>query len=234
MEASPWPEDLIAGLRDEGEAELLRQHADVMEALFSLDEGEADLVREVVGIIIGGQKLDLERFGNASAERVVALPDEAALNDYTWRVAGCVGVFWTKLGYLTMSEGFSRQPQEELLAHAVEYGKGLQLVNILRDLPKDLRNRRCYLPVNEPGDRAELMKEFERWREVAQGKINHGFAYSEKLRGKRLRLSSKLPAMIAQETLQGLEGISFEKLEEGYKVPRKRVYLMILGGFLSA
>ena len=36
-----------------------------------------------------------------------------------------------------------------LLANGVRFGKGLQLVNILRDLPVDLRNGRCYLPAKE-------------------------------------------------------------------------------------
>lgn len=233
-EVVPWPDDAIAGLWDEGESELLRRHMELMEALFSLDAEEAKLVKEVVEIIIGGQKLDLDRFGEASADRIVALADEAALDDYTWRVAGCVGVFWTKLGYLTMGKRFSISPQEELIAHAVEYGKALQLVNILRDLPRDLHAGRCYLPVAEPVERVKLMTTFERQCAVAQEKLAHGFLYSEKLCGKRLRLSSKLPAMIARETLEGLRSLSFEKLEEGYKVSRKRIYLMMLGGFLSA
>lgn len=227
VSASPWPQDLILGLEEEGEADLLRRHIEMIEALLSLDESEADLVREVVEIIIGGQKLDLERFGAVAMGEIVALPGAEALDDYTWRVAGCVGEFWTKLGYLKMGDGFSRNPQEELLAHAVEYGKGLQLVNILRDLPTDLNQGRCYLPVDEPTDRASLMAEFEKWRVIAIEKVSHGLDYTEKLQGKRLRLSSKLPAMIANETLQGLEGGSFEKLEKGFKVSRKKVYLMI-------
>ena len=36
-----------------------------------------------------------------------------------------------------------------LLANAVRFGKGLQLVNILRDLPADLRQGRCYVPAEE-------------------------------------------------------------------------------------
>ena len=231
---SMWPEDLIAGVDDEGESELLRMHVQAMEAFGSLGGGEAELVRDVVGTIIGGQRLDLQRFGEATAEKVVALPDEKALDDYAWRVAGCVGVFWTKLGYLTMGESFSRYPEEELLVHAVEYGKGLQLVNILRDLPKDLRMGRCYLPVDEPNDRSALMESFETQRLEAEEKVSHGISYAGKLRGKRLRLSSRLPAMIAAEMLRELEGISFGKLEDGYKLPRKRIYLMILGGFVSA
>ena len=95
-------------------------------------------MREVVGIIIGGQQLDLERFAGADGENPVALADDAALEDYAWRVAGCVGAFWTKLGFLTMGERFSTAPARCLLEQGIAYGKGLQLVNILRDLPADL------------------------------------------------------------------------------------------------
>ena len=34
----------------------------------------------------------------------------------------------------------------EFLTLAIRFGKALQLVNILRDLPGDLANGRCYLP----------------------------------------------------------------------------------------
>jgi len=42
---------------------------------------------------------------------------------------------------------FGRAAQRcALLRDGVRFGKGLQLVNILRDLPRDLRQGRCYLP----------------------------------------------------------------------------------------
>ena len=65
---------------------------------------------EVVGIIVGGQKLDLFRFAAADREHPVSLADDAELEDYAWRVAGCVGAFWTKLGFATMGSGFSHAP----------------------------------------------------------------------------------------------------------------------------
>ena len=96
------------------------------------------LVREVLATIASGQTLDLERFAGASRENPVVLDDDAALEDYAWRVAGCVGAFWTKLGFLTLGDRFSKSPEPELLAQGIAYGKGLQLVNILRDLAADL------------------------------------------------------------------------------------------------
>ena len=58
---------------------------------------DAQLVREVLDTITSGQELDLRRFAGASAESLVALRTDDELDDYTYRVAGCVGEFWTKM-----------------------------------------------------------------------------------------------------------------------------------------
>ena len=223
-----WPERLVAATPDHREKTLLRGHRAIMDSLASLSGIEIGLIREVVGIIIGGQVLDLERFGDASASNVISLKSAEELNDYTWRVAGCVGVFWTKLGYATLGGKFSETEESELLRHAGEYGKGLQLVNILRDLPNDLRAGRCYLPFSAQTDTNAMMEAFPEWRAVAEEKVRHGYDYAGKLRSRRLRIASGLPAMIAMETLELLNGKSFEELGQGIKVPRKRVYGMIL------
>lgn len=232
-ESGEIPVRLAAGIEDEGERILLRRSGEVVAALEALSEAEQVLVREVLETIIGGQKLDLERFGEAGSERVVCLQNEAELDDYTWRVAGCVGSFWTKLGFQTLGKSYSDFPQEELVALAIDYGKGLQLVNILRDLPEDLRAGRCYLPVKEVGDEGELMEEFSKWREKAVEMVGRGSEYSARLATKRLRVASVLPAMIAGETLEMMEGVSFEQLKRRIKVPRRKIYAMILRAWIS-
>jgi farnesyl-diphosphate farnesyltransferase len=232
-EAGKLPEKLAEGVDNDGEKALLRRSGEVVAALATLSGEEQALVREVLETIIGGQKLDLERFGEADGNHVVCLPDEAALDDYTWRVAGCVGSFWTKLGFQTLGKDFSEFPQEELIEWGIEYGKGLQLVNILRDLPADLKAGRCYLPVEGADHRAVLMTEFSKWRERAVEKVAKGRKYSKKLAKKRLRVASVLPAMIAEETLRMMEEVSFSRLEERIKVPRPKVYGMILNAWFS-
>jgi farnesyl-diphosphate farnesyltransferase len=67
------------------------------------------------------------------------------LDDYTYRVAGCVGEFWTKMCAAHLWPA-RRLDGESLTRQGVRFGKGLQLVNILRDLPQDLRKGRCYVP----------------------------------------------------------------------------------------
>lgn len=229
-EIVPFPPSLIAAMPDPREKLLLKRHGEILAALQSLGSEAIPLIYEVLGIIISGQKLDLERFGDAGES--ISLASDEELEDYTWRVAGCVGAFWTKLGFETLGERFSKSDPVGLLADGIEYGKGLQLVNVLRDLPKDLREGRCYLPVRDPADRTELMAAFSKWRETATGQMASGLRYAAALRSKRLRVASALPAMLGRETLQLLDGAGFADLEGGIKVPRRRVYSLLLDAFL--
>lgn len=230
-EAPDWPPPVVDAVMDARERLLLERSADLFGWLGRLPAGEAALVREVVAIITGGQKLDLERFAGADGAHRVALADDAALEDYAWRVAGCVGAFWTKLGFLTMEGRFSNAPVSGLVEQGIRYGKGLQLVNILRDLPRDLANGRCYLPVADPHDAACLLEEHGRWLERATEWIGAGFSYAECLRSRRLRVATVLPAMIARETLERLRGADWQALEARVKVPRSCVYLALLRAF---
>ena len=66
-------------------------------AAHGLPPADRQLVREVLNTITSGQELDLRRFAGASARALVALRTDEELDDYTYRVAGCVGEFWTKM-----------------------------------------------------------------------------------------------------------------------------------------
>src|SRR5437867_2019286 len=76
---------------------LLEQSETSLHLLRTLTPADLELVREVLSTIISGQELDLRRFANASPERIVGLRADEELEDYTYRVAGCVGEFWTKM-----------------------------------------------------------------------------------------------------------------------------------------
>ncbi len=223
-----WPLEILHAPADARERVLLESTGHLFAWLARLPAAEAMLVREVVGIIIGGQKLDLDRFGAADGGNPVVLTDDMELEDYAWRVAGCVGAFWTKLGLLTLGEGFSKQDSGWLMERAVAYGKGLQLVNILRDFTVDLANGRCYLPLADLHNAQHLLDERRRWLDRAAGWVGEGFDYAETLVSRRLRSASVLPAMLAIETLNLLREAP---LEVRVKVPRSRVYLSLIGAF---
>jgi farnesyl-diphosphate farnesyltransferase len=231
--ATDWPAALVQALADPRERALLEASAPLIGWLARLPAAEAQLVREVASVIISGQQLDLERFGHADGSRPVPLANEAELEDYAWRVAGCVGEFWTRLGFLTMGAGFSKAPQDDLIRRGIAYGKGLQLVNILRDMPADLTTGRCYLPLADPGDKEQLHAARARWLARAHGWIDEGFAYSARLVPRRLRAASVLPAMIARETLALLHAAGPDAMQTRIKIPRTRVYLALLKAFIT-
>jgi farnesyl-diphosphate farnesyltransferase len=233
-EAAPaWPASLVETLPDPRERALLEASASLFAWLARLPEAEAKLVREVASIILSGQRLDLERFGPADGLRPVPLASEAELEDYAWRVAGCVGAFWTRLGFLTLHDGFSDAPQDLLIGRGIAYGKGLQLVNILRDMPADLSAGRCYLPLADPGDAEQVHVARAHWLDRAHGWIDEGFAYSACLIPRRLRAASVLPAMIARDTLALLQAAGPDAMRTRIKVPRRQVYLAMFRAFAA-
>src|SRR5260370_2631094 len=100
---------------------------------------------EVLNTIISGQELDLRRFAGSSADRILALRTDAELEDYTYRGAGCVGEFWTKM---CRGHVFPQPPLADsfLVANTAPFGKRLQHINILPTFPPHCLHDRCILP----------------------------------------------------------------------------------------
>ena len=102
-------------------------------------------IAQVVSVLIGGMEFDLQQFPKSGGQVVRALADVQDLEYYTYAVAGCVGEFWTKM-ICHHLPGLRGWDQSLMIPLAIRYGKGLQMVNILRDLSEDLQNGRCYIP----------------------------------------------------------------------------------------
>ena len=203
----------------EGERELVRCSGHCFAWLDSMEKTRADAIRRVVGIITEGQAWDLRRF---RGEGVVSLGEDKELETYAYQVAGSVGEFWTEIG-LICDQRFSRYEEGELRVLGANYGKGLQLVNILRDIPEDLERGRCYLPGVDPGDPAGIMASLPRWHQRAREFLADGIKYAASLRGTRVRLSTGLPAVLGFRTLDRLEQASWEDLQKGVKITRGTV-----------
>ncbi|MFC7338840.1 squalene/phytoene synthase family protein [Haloferula chungangensis] len=211
-----------------GERRLMERLDECFAALDQLSAREQAIVREVIDIITGGQRLDVERFSKGAA----ILPDAASLEDYCWRVAGCVGAFWTKIGFETLGERFSSADAADLETRGIAYGKGLQLVNILRDLPGDLKNGRCYLPVAAAQDHDALLKEASKWRKISREWLMEGKIYSKELKVRRLRAASVLPALLGEKTLDLLDTADWARLQDGVKITRACVRRSLLRALL--
>lgn len=227
-----WSRELVFAVGHSGERELLNNTHQLLEWLKDMPEAEISLIREVLATIISGQRSDLELFGTAGEECPIAIGGRPDLDDYTYRVAGCVGEFWTRLGFVTLGKNFSDAGEEELSVLGREYGKGLQLTNILRDVHEDLKSGRCYLPVEHAHDLDQILREHQHQWSVAITAVGKGMDYASQLKGRRLRMASVMPALLAKDTLELMKGVDWRTLEQGVKVSKRQVYADLIQSML--
>ena len=179
-----------------------------------------EAILTVMGHILRGQRLDIERFELNDGFRFTL---DAELEEYCYLVAGCVGEFWTDVGEISLGN-FSSMETARLRRWGAHYGKGLQLINILRDLPSDLKHGRCYLPGVDRSDRDALMVESARWRARARTYLHDGHHYASSLMHVRTRAATALPGLIGERTLDLMDAADWEMMEQGVKVSRSNVY----------
>jgi len=241
--------DFAAQQASAAERELLEKPPEALAALAKLSSTDQQLVRDVLATIISGQELDLQRFAGAQPSgKIVALATDAELDDYTYRVAGCVGEFWTKL---CRAHLFPHAPLDEaqLLADAVRFGQGLQLVNVLRDMPADLANGRCYLPLArltgvglEPGtllapaNEAKFLPLYRSYLDVTEQHLQVGWRYTNALPYAqfRVRLACAWPILIGIKTIQKLRRANVAALTQRVKVSRAEVRGIIAKSALAS
>ena len=205
-----------AGGISPSESALLGNLAGVFGLLSSLPDEEGQQVRRVVVTLTQGMELDLTAFPAEDSGSLVSLESPEQLDRYTFLVAGCVGEFWTSVA-MTHEPRVSEWDREVINGLGVRFGKALQLTNVLRDLPRDLRIGRCYLPNQDlhrlsiqpeellnPGNAASARPALALWVRTA---LEHFAAAETYLRALprrciRLRLAALWPILIGLATLE--------------------------------
>ena len=194
-------------------------------------------IRDCLKIIISGQTLDLKRFTGASEKSMIGLRNEKELDEYTYMVAGCVGEFWT---HMTLGHQFKLNQEKEdvFFTKAVSFGKALQLINILRDLPEDLRMGRCYIPIEELSKHDLVIEDlleiesiikfkpiFDSYIDKTDNYLDEAIEYIEMIPKYqfRLRLSCMLPVIIGQKTLNLLRNGNILDSNNRIKVDRSEI-----------
>jgi len=127
------------------ERTLLARLPDVLAAYQGLAPADRARSREVLQTLTQAMVEALERFPPEMADRVGAFDTRAELDRYTYMNAGCVGEYWTEM-VAAHRPRCARWDVPAMRARGARFGQGLQLINVLRDLPRDLRIGRCYLP----------------------------------------------------------------------------------------
>lgn len=175
------------------------------------DQGE---ILRLWRTILQGQLFDLRRFGPG------AQPLSAEeLEFYCGLVAGSVGAAWTRL-IARHSPGTLLRPAALMIPLGIAYGKGLQLVNILRDRTEDRAFGRCYV---REEDLTELSGRCAGW-------LRSGERYLAGLRPGRILMATSLPLDLAEPTL---DMIREHPGPERAKLPRARVRSILLRSMVS-
>ena len=234
---------LTGKLQNPAEQRLL----ELMPSLFTLFSSQSApdqaMIRQVVLRLTEGMVFDLHAFPSEESGRLQALDSVAQLDKYTYLVAGCVGEFWTEISiaHTPQLQAWDKDKRSPL---GIQFGKGLQMTNILRDLPRDLRIGRCYLPrewlqahglelemLLGRNNAAKVRPLFEQAIRLALQHFSAAEQYLLELPQQciRLRLAALWPLLIGLATLQKLAA-SNDYLDKDVviKVSRGWVYRMIL------
>ena len=245
----------LAGLQDnQAERELLVRMSDCFAFLATLAPNDQGHIRTLVLTLTQGMQMDLTVFPSEEEGQVGkigqigALETRHDLDQYTYFVAGCVGEFWTKVS-LDHIPSLNHWDAEEMCRLAVRFGKGLQLTNILRDVAQDLRIGRCYLPHTdlsalgiEPAQLLhtatieQLRPLLEELLDLTLSYYQDGWAYTQAIprREWQMRLACAWPLLIGVSTLGLLRGSpSLLDPSVRLKIPRSRVYRLLLGSLVS-
>ena len=151
---------------------------------------------------------DLEHF--AHKRRVDSLTQTESYTDWA---AGCVGVAWTELCQVLISECKNQWNFELQKNRGQALGQFLQWVNILRDQGNDLKKGRCYLPEQYDG----------RWTPLVNSHVlpraREGLDYVQEIPEAQasLTVAVSLPLSLGLKTLEGL------KRQAGFKLNRLTV-----------
>jgi farnesyl-diphosphate farnesyltransferase len=224
------------------EAELLARLPGAIASLEQLPPSDRRAVRDVLATLTSGMTLDLATFHGEDAAHLAALDTLADLDRYVYLVAGCVGEFWTDM-HVAHRPRLARWDVTRMRAEGVRFGKALQMTNVLRDVPNDLRHGRCYIPAIElaahglapadlldAGAMPKLRPLFTMLLGIATDHYRVGWRYTFAIprREWRMRLACAWPLLIGEATIAALARHDNPlAAAQPVKVPRSRVRAML-------
>lgn len=138
----------LTGHQNNPAEKILLERLEEAAGLLNITTGEdRNHLRFVLSGLITGMIQDLEDFPGNSPEELRAFETTDQLDAYIYHAAGIVGEFWTAVCYEPLP-GLAACSHPKMREFGIRFGKGLQLVNVLKDTPRDLRHGRCYYPIS--------------------------------------------------------------------------------------
>ncbi len=128
------------------EEELIKNLPLCLEQFNQLSAEDQSIILQVVRAVCQGMEIDLSFFPTEKNSQPRAFQTFQELEHYCRLMGGKPGLFWSQLIAKTTSLSV---PTSEFFSWGELIGDALQIVNILRDLPKDLLLGRCYFPLED-------------------------------------------------------------------------------------
>ena len=129
---------LLSPAATDAEKDLIQNTVPVIRITHSFNQRQRNALERCIKIMADG----MVRYQDA--ETLEGLPDQPAMDDYCYYVAGVVGEMLTEL-FCDYSEQIN-QHYDELFTLSVSFGQGLQMTNILKDIYDDYERGACWLP----------------------------------------------------------------------------------------
>ncbi len=197
---------------------------------------------------VAEMSLGMRKYAQARQKRRFSfLKSMKELDEYTYYVAGTVGYLLTELFYF-YSYKITPAVKSKLEQLAESFGKGLQMVNIIRDMAADLRRGQSYIPdellqkykltretifEKENADRAQQL--FNELIQDAVKNLDRALDYTLLIPKKetRIRLFCILPLFWAMRTLELIQRntlalLGSEKIKISKRVIRKEFFLALI------
>jgi len=229
--------DFTAQQTDEAERRLMERFAEGLAWLRTMRGAALTTIQQVLRPIVRGQMLDIERFPSDGVLR--SLQSASELDEYTWLVAGCVGEFWTEMCAIEKPGALDASvPLDDMKRWGASLGKGLQLINILRDIGEDVTDGRCYLPEPEwraasltlediRNHNATLRPIWAAWLKMCRDHLQAGLQYVQHVADGKLRYATALPLLLGAKTVAKMEAASWDKVVSGVKISRLDVAVIL-------
>lgn len=195
---------------------LLERLEDCFRVYLECELSDRARINDLMTTLTKGMEMDLELFQGGNTENLLSLETQEDLNRYIYYVAGCVGEYWTNLMCAHLSS-LNNWDVKQMSSIGINFGKGLQLTNIVKDIAKDLRRGRCYIPASvlktaglSPNDilQPESWPSFQpilnKLIQQAVEFLDQGWEYTMAIPSSeiRLRLACMWPILLGGETLK--------------------------------
>lgn len=146
QEISLLASEICGGSENPYEKELIKNLPPCLQVLNQVPAKQLPIIMDVVQAVCDGMKIDLNTFPEEHSAQIQTFQTPDDLQHYCRLMGGKPGLFWSRLICTTTKIDM---PEKEFYELGQHIGDALQIVNILRDLPKDLRIGRCYFPAQD-------------------------------------------------------------------------------------